>query len=55
MTIVAASTMAETSANAIMPGSSGGDLAGAKLPGGGNIDSREIPVKRPVEVGDIGE
>src|SRR5258708_2173159 len=29
--------MAETSASAIMPGSSGGDLAGAKLPGGGGI------------------
>jgi hypothetical protein len=42
--------MAETSANATMPGSSGGDLAGAKLPGGGNIDSWEIAARW-----DIGE
>ncbi len=54
-TIVAASTMADTRASATMPGSSGGDLAGAKLPRGGNIDSREIPLKLPAKVWDIGE
>src|SRR5260370_25759834 len=52
-TIVAASTMADTRARATMPGSSGGDLAGAKLPDGGNIDSWEIAVNVPAKVGTL--
>src|SRR6266849_8762595 len=52
-TIVAASTMADTSASATMPGSSGGDLAGAKLPGGGNIDSCDIPANSPPRWGTL--